>query len=116
LAVGLRGQQLVDDAEALALLTHVAGTLPEINALAEPFGSESLALLRRYCRDRGRREASEWPDAGAPRFLGRPRWLYAQAFKAQLTYWSTRLTRRREEWLEPFMDAAIARGRLETPR
>lgn len=104
------------DAEALTLLTHVAGTLPEISALAEPFGSESLALLRRYCRDRGRREVSEWPDADAPRFLGRPRWLYAQALRAQLKYWSTRLTRRREEWLETFMDAAIARGRLETTR
>lgn len=74
-----------------------------------PRERQTIAYLRSYYTLRGRTHAAKQPTR-APRLLGRPRWVWRQAWQAEIAYRLARLSGNPHRWLKPLARASFLWG------
>jgi glycosyltransferase involved in cell wall biosynthesis len=77
-----------------------------------PPARQSLRYLRRYYRGNGASWAIARQSRGEPMLLGRPRWVWREAFEQELAYRIRRLYARPEVWSEHLRRSSVAWGML----
>lgn len=80
-----------------------------------PADRSTLAYLRQYFLGSGEVLGMMGRnDLGEPRALGRPLWLWKEAFALEVSYRLNRMFRSPDKWILEFLQANFTRGRLRT--